>query len=194
MAKKELSVQESGQYLLIFLIILTFFYVVLKQFSQLVRVAVPIATAVAVYKTIKAAEKSDPQKIENKTWRLVAVCLGIWLAGEVSVVVFFIRYGLVPYPSLAEISYLLGYLLMSAGAFTIIRKIDVKLPISHILTFTSVILLMSIAVTNFVITRAIITPAEPMQKVFNIGLPVADMMLFVVVFAIYFVYFGAGKR
>ncbi|MFH0961604.1 MAG: hypothetical protein V1820_02885 [archaeon] len=190
----EKAIEKSGQNLLIFLIILTFLYVILQNFSPFFRIAVPLATAIAVYRTMKASERKSPETIETKTWKLVAVCLGIWLAGELSVVAFFAREGFVPYPSLAEISYLIGYVLMGAGAFSIIRKVDVKLPITHILTFTLVVLLFSGAVTNFVIARALMSEAPFLEKAFNIGLPIADMMLIIVVFAIYFVYFGSGRK
>lgn len=133
-------------------------------------------------------------KIEKSTWKLVTVCLGIWLAGEISVAFFFAREGFLPYPSFAEIAYLVGYLLMSAGAFTIIRKVEVKLPITHVIAFTLLTLLLSGAVTNFIIIRTLQADIDPVRKAFSIGLPVADMLLIIVVFAIYFVYFGSGIK
>jgi|GEM_PF-4573187 len=188
------KIHSSSQGLLVFLIILTFCYVLFQKFSPLFRVAVPIATAVAVYKSLKVSREKKGGKMEKSTWKLVTVCLGIWLAGEISVAFFFAREGFLPYPSFAEIAYLIGYLLMSAGAFTIIRRVEVRLPITHVIAFTLLTLILSGAVTNFIIIRALQTDLDPIGKAFSIGLPVADMLLIIVVFAIYFVYFGSGIK
>ncbi len=154
----------------------------------------PLVTAAAVYRTIRASEGKVGHEVEGTTWCLVAICMGIWLAGKISVLAFFARFGIIPYPSFAEISYLVGYILLTIGALLTIKRVETTLPAGHVMTFTIVILLMSVAVTNFVITKAITTAVSLPEKVFHIGLPIADMMLVIVIFSIYFVYFGAGDK
>jgi hypothetical protein len=146
----------------------------------------PVVTSLYVYSYFK---KGNPEKT---VWLVLCVGLILWLLGEILWFYYEALRGVDPFPSLADIAWILGYPSLFVALFLLYRNVEVRVK-AYEVAFGIVVLIIAAAV--FLLFGHMI-PAEEeftfLEKAASLFYPVADLFLLYLALLITGLYW-AGK-
>jgi len=146
----------------------------------------PVVTGLYVFSYF---EKGNPEKT---VWLILCIGLILWLLGEILWFYYEIVKGVDPFPSLADVVWMLGYPSLFVALLLLYKNVDVRLK-SYEVVFGIVVFLIAVAV--FLLFGHMI-PAEEeftfLEKAVSLFYPVADLFLLYLALLITGLYW-AGK-
>jgi len=120
----------------------------------------------------------DPKDRFTRVWLYVAVGLFLWVLGEITWGV----YGLLlsvsePYPSVADVFWIAGYLPLVIALLLYIAPFKGALSLKSVLSAVAVALLADVAVFVVLIGPVFGPSADPATRLFDFAYPILDMVL-----------------
>ncbi|MCD6547272.1 MAG: hypothetical protein J7K22_01820 [Nanoarchaeota archaeon] len=170
---------KKAFYALVLLVSLTISYFVLSEsdfyyISDAFFIIIPSIAAYLMYKVINLTKLSSS---EGKVWLFLLIGMVLWLVGEAIWFYYETILDVYPFPSVADISFLLGYVFVLIGLFVeynnVVKQIANKKYLLPLFT-----LLLSFAILYKILIYPIaISDYEILSKIVSLGYPIFDLFL-----------------
>lgn len=129
----------------------------------------------------------------QRTWVLFAIGTLIWTCAEmIWATYYFVLKVPVPYPSVADVFYMGGYIPMLAGLAAYLRTFRRGMTRKRLYIASVVIAAAALAVVSFVIPPELSMSEPLIQRFTDIGYPVLDLSLFSVTVLALAIFYGAS--
>lgn len=120
----------------------------------------------------------DPKDRFTRVWLYIAVGLVLWLLGEITWGVYGLLFSMSePYPSVADVFWIAGYLPLVVALLLYIVPFKGALSLKSVLSAVVVALLADVAVFIILIGPVFGPSADPATRLFDFAYPLLDMML-----------------
>jgi hypothetical protein len=126
-------------------------------------------------------------------WGAMTLGLVLWMIGELLWTVYdFADLGEIPYPSLADVSWLVGYIPLFVALFAQFLALRAGLSRTRRILLVFITLLMVPLIYLLVVQPMLFSPdaGTPVEMFFNAAYPVGDTVLLAVGFALLLIFFG----
>lgn len=149
----------------------------------------PIAIVVTIA-ALTAWRKVGTEKRSQLLWAGIVIGWGLWALAEIIYSIYSIVGQEAPYPSIADIFWMIGYVPMGVGLFLRGRTMPVRPNRSQVLTIVAFSLITILFAGIFVLwpTFQSFDPGTPMENLINIAYPLEDCLLLIVVWRLFFTY------
>ncbi len=128
--------------------------------------------------TLVRLYRSHPKDRFAKVWSYMTAGLILWLLGEVTWAVYTLFLSVsIPYPSVADLFWIAGYLPIAVALFRYLVPFKEALSLKTILAAAAVGLLVDVGVFIILIGPVLRIEAEPLAQVFDLAYPFLDMTL-----------------
>ncbi|MBU7013237.1 MAG: hypothetical protein HXS52_08710 [Theionarchaea archaeon] len=128
---------------------------------------------------------------ESTVWMLLALGLLLYLGGETLWLYLEETLQEVPFPSVADVSWLAGYPVLFAALFLEYRRLDIDLGSAKKTGILALVLIASvIMIWTLLYSIAISDEISTTEKFLDLTYPIGDMALLYAAFLLCFVYFG----
>jgi len=144
-----------------------------KLVVSLLTVLFALLTVSALFRMRHFLSKLNPDWASH--WTLIIAGFSLWLLAE-AVWGYYSVAGAMPYATLADIFWLLGYVLMIAGFWKANQDMHLSLKLRDTLLATA-FAIFALAVAAFVLLPLLSSPADPLQKFFNLAYPIGDAVI-----------------
>jgi hypothetical protein len=140
------------------------------------------------------------EKHNRLLWSGILIGWALWALAETIWVIYSILGQEVPYPSLADFFWILGYLPMGIGLITRIRTMPAKPNAFQNTIIVGVSILTLFATISFIVIPILqnFDPERLIESILNLIYPLADLFLVIVVWRLFFTYeegdYGFGWR
>ncbi len=129
---------------------------------------------IAAYVTMRAFRRNDSLK---GVWAVLTAGLALWALGETSWFIIEAILGLDPYPSIADLFWVLGYPIVFVGLVLGMKTLHVRPSSGGKIIGTALILIIAFDLWYFVLSVILPAKAPLIQKFLNIYYPVGDLIL-----------------
>ena len=120
----------------------------------------------------------DPKDRFTRLWVYVAVGLFLWVLGEITWSVYeLVLLVSVPYPSVADVFWIAGYLPLVIALLLYIAPFKDALSLKSVLSAVAVALLADVGVFVVLIGPVFSPSADPATRLFDFAYPILDMVL-----------------
>ncbi len=127
-------------------------------------------------------------------WAGILAGWALWALAEIIYSLYSILGQEAPYPSIADIFWMIGYIPMGLGLYFRVRTMPVKPSRSQVMIIGGFSLATILLASVFVFwpTFKAFDPSTPMENLINIAYPVEDTLLLIVVWRLFFTYEKGG--
>ncbi len=135
-------------------------------------------------------QKVGTERHKRLLWAGILIGWALWALAEVIYSLYSILGREAPFPSIADIFWMVGYLPMGLGLYLRSRTMPMKPTPSQTITIAvfSLVTILVAAIFVFWPTFKSFDPSTPMENLINIAYPVEDCLLLIVVWRLFFTY------
>lgn len=151
-----------------------------KTTQQILSNLVSSGSAAAAFITAFVASRKHDD-LPSMGWSLVTIGLGLFLLGEMSWGFQEIILGIsVPFPSIADLFWLLGYVPLSLGLLSTWRQLQVGLGTAELIVIIIVAIAVFVLASALLLVPIAVSPdATLLEKALYIGYPLEDLIILV---------------
>lgn len=180
---------------LVYSIILAFIYGLgqlspefMLVFSNVLFPATAGTAVMASFWTLKKYAAHNPKPKFSASWIGFSSGLFMWFLGESAWAVYVLLLGINPFPSLADVFYIGGYVFLGLALFLILKLFPSVFSGKKLAFLVVVSVSVSTAVGYFLLTPILTSEADLFTTVLSAAYPILDIGLFVLVFSIFMIF------
>jgi hypothetical protein len=157
------------------------------SFNSAINAPLAIVITIAALSTMK---RMGAQQTGRLLWAGILIGWALWALAEVIYGLYSILGQEAPYPSIADIFWMVGYLPMGLGLYLRSRTLPIRPTRDQWLTIAafSILTILLAGVFVFWPTFQSFDPSTPFMNLINIAYPVEDCLLLIVVWRLFFTY------
>lgn len=118
----------------------------------------------------------DWRSEQGRNWVVFGVGMLLWAGGELVWLMYVIVEDSAPYPSFADVSWILGYPFLAVGLFLLERQLGLDIPRVWNIVHGAVVVVVSVIIL-LVLGPPLIEGVELVEATFSLAYPVGDMVL-----------------
>jgi len=175
---------------LVYSIVLAFIYAVgqlnpefMLVFSNILFPATAFVCMTASFWTLKRYAAHNPKPMFSAAWIGFSAWLVMWFLGESTWAVYVVLLHSDPFPSLADIFYLGGYVFLGLAFFLIFKLFSYVFSEKMLAFLAAVSVALSVAVGYLLLIPILTSEADLYTIMFSAAYPILDIALFVLVFS-----------
>jgi len=157
-------------------------------FSNIIFPATAAAVVMASFWTLRRYAAHTFKPMFSAAWIGVSAWLFMWFLGESTWAVCVVLLQIDPFPSLADIFYIGGYVFLFIALFLILKLFPSVSSVKKLAFSAVVSVSVSVAVGYFLLTPILTSEADLYKIVFSAAYPILDIGLFVLVFSIFMIF------
>jgi len=180
---------------LVYSIVLAFIYGVgqlspefMLIFSNILFPATAFVCVMASFWTLRRYAAHNPKPMFSAAWIGISAWLCMWFLGESTWAVYVVLLQTNPFPSLADIFYIGGYVFLGYALFLILKLFSSVFSEKKLAFLAVVSVSLSVAVGFSLLAPILTSEADLYTMMFSAAYPILDVGLFVLVFSIFMIF------
>jgi len=157
-------------------------------FSNILFPATAFVCVIASFWTLKRYAAHNPKPMFSAAWTGFSAWLFMWFLGESTWAVYVVLLQTDPFPSLADIFYIGGYVFLGCALFLILKLFSSVFSMKKLAFLAVVSVSLSVAVGYLLLTPILTLEADIYTMVFSAAYPILDIGLFVLTFSIFMIF------
>jgi len=164
-------------------------------FSNVLFPATAAAASAASFLTLKRYASHNPRPPFSAAWISFSSGIILWFLGELTWAIYVLYLMLEPFPSIADVFYLGGYVFLFLALFLILRLFKPSFSSKIFGTMTGVTVVLAIAVSYLLLIPVSTSGEDAFTTALAVSYPVLDVGLFALAFSLLLIFLeGALSR